>query len=92
MFLRIPQFTHQSQNFGKGIPSKIISSLPPASDDGTAGEIYYEPANMTYVALNNPGELNINVLTLEVVDKQDKLIEGLSKSSTFVLHVRPKNK
>ncbi len=90
MFLRIPQFTHTSQNFGKGIPSKIISSLPPATDNGTAGEIYYEPANMTYVALNNPTELNINVLTLEVVDKQDQLIEGLSKSSTFVLHVRQK--
>lgn len=92
MFLRVPQFTHQSQNFGKGIPSKIISSLPPASDDGTAGEIYYEPSNMTYIALNNPTELNINVLTLEIVDKQDQLIEGLSKSSTFVLHVRQKDK
>jgi hypothetical protein len=66
--------------------------LPPASDDGTAGEIYYEPSNMTYVALNNPAELNINVLTLEIVDKQDQLIEGLSKSSTFVLHVRQKDK
>ena len=92
MFLRIPQFTHQSQNFGKGIPSKIISSLPPATDNGTAGEIDYEPSNMTYVSLNNPGELNINVLTLEIVDKQDQLIEGLSKSSTFVLHVRAKGK
>ena len=92
MFLRIPQFTHQSQNFGKGIPSKIISSLPPATDTGTAGEIFYEPSNMTYVSLNNPGELNINILTLEIVDKQDQLIEGLSKSSTFVLHVRAKGK
>jgi len=92
MFLRIPQFTHQSQNFGKGIPSKIISSLPPATDNGTAGEIYYEPSNMTYVSLNNPVELNINILTLEIVDKQDQLIEGLSKSSTFVLHVRQKDR
>ena len=92
MFLRIPQFTHQSQNFGKGIPSKIISSLPPATDSGTAGEIFYEPSNMTYVSLNNPAELNINILTLEIVDKQDQLIEGLSKSSTFVLHVRQKSK
>jgi hypothetical protein len=92
MFLRVPQFTHTSQNFGKGIPSKIIASLPPATDDGTSGEIFYEPSNMTYVALNNPTELNINVLTLEIVDKQDQLIEGLSKSSTFVLHVRQKDK
>ena len=92
MFLRIPQFTHTSQNFGKGIPSKIISSLPPATDNGTAGEVYYEPANLTYIALNNPSELNINVLTLQVVDKQDQLVEGLSKSSTFVLHVRQKSK
>lgn len=91
MFLRVPQLTHQSQNFGKGIPSKIIASLPPSSEDGTAGEIFYEPSNMTYVALNNPTELNINVLTLEVVDKQDQLIEGLSKSSTFVLHVKQKD-
>jgi len=92
MFLRIPQFTHQSQNFGKGIPSKIISSLPPATDNGDAGEIYYEPSNMTYVSLNNPVELNINILTLEIVDKQDQLIENLSKSSTFVLHVRQKDR
>jgi len=42
--------------------------------------------------LNNPTELNINILTLEIVDKQDQLIEGLSKSSTFVLHVRQKSK
>ncbi len=73
MFLRIPQFTHQSQNFGKGIPSKIISSLPPATDNGTAGEVYYEPSNMTYVSLNNPSELNINILTLEIVDKQERI-------------------
>ena len=92
MFLRCPQFTHTSQNFGKGIPSKIIASLPPATDNGTSGEIFYEPSNMTYVALNNPMELNINVLTLEIVDKQEQLIEGLSKSSTFVLHIRKKDK
>ena len=89
LFVRIPQFTHQSFNFGKGIPSKIIAQLP-SGQDNEEGQIYYEPANLTYLSLNNPNPLDINVLTCEIVDKTEEVISEtvLGRSTTIQLHIR----
>jgi hypothetical protein len=93
LFVRVPQLTHQSYNFGKGIPSKIIGQLPtytPAGGVDNDGETYFEPNTLTYLDLNNPDEMNINDLTVEIVDKTEEVVTGLTGSTTIVLHIKQK--
>jgi hypothetical protein len=93
LFVRVPQLTHQSYNFGKGIPSKIIGQLPLHTHAGGVdddGETYWEPTNLTYLDLNNPAEMNLNDLTIEIVDKTETLVEDLTGSTTIVLHIKEK--
>jgi hypothetical protein len=93
LFVRVPQLTHQSYNFGKGIPSKVIGQLPLHTHAGGVdndGETYWEPTNLTYLDLNNPAEMNLNDLTIEIVDKTETLVEDLTASTTIVLHIREK--
>jgi hypothetical protein len=93
LFVRVPQLTHQSYNFGKGIPSKIIGELPHYSSAGGVdndGETYWEPSTLTYLDLNNPAELNLNDLTVEIVDKTEEVVTDLTGSTTITLHIRDK--
>ena len=90
IFVRCPTLTHQSYNFGKGIPSKIIATIPSSSMDNTDayGEGFFAPSEMTYLTLNNTETLNFNDLTLELVDKNEKIIENFQKNTTITLHFR----
>jgi hypothetical protein len=92
LFVRCPTLTHQSYNFGKGIPSKIIASLPADSfsRDVSSGFSYYAPSEMTYLDLKNPAPLNFNDITLEIVDKMEEVVEVLDKSTTITLHFKSK--
>ena len=93
LFVRVPQLTHQSYNFGKGIPSKIIGQLPTYTHAGGVdndGETYWEPNSLTYLDLNNPAEMNINDLSIEIVDKTEEVVTDLTGSTTVVLHIREK--
>ena len=82
-FLRCPTLTHQSFNFGKGIPSKIIGTFPNAGPTGRdMGHMYYSPNNLTYLKLNNPSPITINELTLEIVDKNEEIVKDLGQSTT----------
>ena len=81
---------------GKGIPSKIIYQIPRfsiADNNGGrvgAGELYFEPAQMTYLDLNNPTDLTFNDIKLEIVDKNEQYAKDLTGASTLVLHFRQK--
>ena len=96
LFVRCPTLTHQSYNMGKGIPSKIIYQIPRfsiADNNGGrvgAGELYFEPAQMTYLDLNNPTDLTFNDIKLEIVDKNEQYAKDLTGASTLVLHFRQK--
>ena len=90
IFVRCPTLTHQSYNFGKGIPSKIIATIPSSSmeDTDAYGEGFFSPSEMTYLTLNNTETLNFNDLTLELVDKNEKIIDNFQKNTTITLHFR----
>tara|TARA_R110002167_G_scaffold363941_1_gene585026 strand:- start:17 stop:2215 length:2199 start_codon:yes stop_codon:yes gene_type:complete len=91
IFIRCPTLTHQSFNFGKGIPSKIIASIPPESFNSTfnTGEGFYAPSEMTYLTLNNTEPLHFNDITIELVDKNEQLVDGLfDRNTTATLHFR----
>ena len=88
-FLRCPTLTHQSFNFGKGIPSKILGSFPNTTAGGRDyGHMDYSPNEMTYLKLNNPSDITLNELTLEIVDKNELKVGDLAQSTVAVLHIR----
>tara|TARA_R110000824_G_scaffold9011_4_gene40753 strand:- start:509 stop:2728 length:2220 start_codon:yes stop_codon:yes gene_type:complete len=90
LYLRCPTLTHQSYNFGKGIPSKIIASIPADSMDTNtmSGDSYYAPSELTYLTLNNSEDLNFNDITLEIVDKNEQIVDILDRNTTATLHFR----
>ena len=89
-YLRCPTFTHQSQNFGKGIPSKIIAGFPNINVQTEAdwGYMEYAPSEMTYLKLNNPNDITYNDITLELVDKNEEVVKDLGRSTSVILHIR----
>jgi len=90
VFVRCPTLTHQSFNFGKGIPSKIIATIPGNSLDNSNknGEGFFAPSEMTYLTLNNTEPLNFNDLTIELVDKNERILEYFDRNTTVTLHFR----
>jgi hypothetical protein len=71
LFVRCPTLTQQSSNFGKGSMSKIIYHCPMFSNTGkSSGSLFFQPSERVYIDLGNKETLNLNQLTLEVVDKK----------------------
>jgi hypothetical protein len=89
MFLKCSSLTHQSFNFCKGLPSKILWSLPRFSNDGVEfGPLYYQQESPIYLALNNVNPLVINDLDIEFVDKDERAINDLGGETVVVLHFK----
>ena len=88
LFVRIPTLTQTSQNFGKGSMSKIIYHCPQFSNAGAEiGALFFQPAERVYINLNNRETLNLNEITVEVVDKNEELAYELTGNTTVCLHI-----
>lgn len=89
LFLKCSSLTHQSYNFCKGLPSKILWSLPRFSNSGaTTGPLYFQQAQPIYLALRNSAPLVINDLRIEFVDKDERVVSDLGGESVVVLHFK----
>ena len=89
LFLKCSSLTHQSYNFCKGLPSKILWSLPRFSNSGaTTGPLYFQQAQPIYLALRNASPLVINDLRIEFVDKDERIATDLGGESVVVLHFK----
>jgi len=88
-FIRIPNLTHKSFNGGQSGLSKIIYQLPQFSNGGEQyGSLYFEPGEKTYVKLNNPAPMILNMLQIQVVDAQEKELDSLTGDTHIVFHIR----
>ncbi len=88
-FIRCPTLTHQSLNMAKELPSKILYHIPRFSNSGKEyGNLFYEPAEKTYLALKNTEELKLNELQLDIVNTDETLAEDLAGQTTICLHFR----
>ena len=89
-FVRLNNFTQQSFNAGKGGLSKILYHIPRFDNSGnqTGSDLFFEPAEKTYVALNNPNELNINSFDIDIVTENEVFAEDLVGKTIVVLHFR----
>ena len=90
-FIRSPTFTHQSQNGANSGMSKILYHLPRFSDTGNdVGALYWTPTEMVYVDLNNPSEMTLNDIHVDIVDVDEKIINDLDGNTIVVFHIREK--
>lgn len=88
-FIRCPTLTHQSLNMAKELPSKILYHIPRFSNSGREyGNLFFEPAEKTYLALKNTEELKLNELRFEIVNTSERIIPDLTGTTTIVLHFR----
>ena len=90
VYVRCPTLNHKSYNFGKGIPSKIIASIPPESfnTNTNSGQGFFAPSEMTYLTLNNTEALHFNDITIEIVDKNEQIVDIFQGNTTVTLHFK----
>ena len=88
-FITCPTLTQESQNFGKGTPSKILYHIPQFSNAGEdVGALFFEPGEKTYIRLGNTEKLSINTLNINIVDKNEQVVKDLDGNTIVVLHIR----
>lgn len=88
-FLRVPGLTHKSFNGAQSSMSKIVYHVPQFTNDGRQfGALYFAPGEKTYISLNNPTEIMLNQLQVQVVDSQEKEITSLTGTTQVVFHIR----
>ena len=91
MFVRLTSGTQRSLNAYTGNQSKIIYHCPRFDNSGSEqGALYFEPGEKTYLDLGNPSDTLVNNFSVDIVDRNDKLIDGLIGSTIVMLHIKEK--
>ena len=91
MFCRLTSLTQKSSNGFTGNDSKIIYHCPRFDSAGRdSGELYYEPAEKTYLDISNPSDIQVNSFSIDFVTRDERLASGMMGSSTVMLHIREK--
>lgn len=89
LFVRCNELTHQSYNFGKGAPSKILHQIPQFDNTGAStGSLYFEAHEKTYLKLHNTENIELNNISIDIVDRNEKYATGLSGTTVVVLHIK----
>ena len=89
LFVRLNNFTQNSINARKGTISKIVGHLPRFDNSGNeTGGLFFEPHEKTYLALNNPAELNISSFDVDIVYDNETLCTALSGKTIVCFHIR----
>ena len=88
-FVKCSSLTHQSYNFAKELPSKILWHIPKYDNQGNAtGALFFENPSPVYLDLKNPAPLVINDLHIEIVDKNELHAKDLTGTTIVTLHIR----
>ena len=90
LFVRVNNLTQSSVNGKQGTSSsKIIAHLPRFDNGGNeVGGLYFEPHERVYLDLNNPNELFLNEIDLDIVYDNEVLCTSLTGKTIVVLHIR----
>jgi len=91
MFIRWKPTQQQSFNAAQGSVSKIIYACPRFDIRGrTGGALYYEPYERVYVDCNNPEDIMITDIGVDIVDVNEMLRKDLIGTSQINFHIRQK--
>jgi hypothetical protein len=92
LFVRVPNLTHRTFNTATNGISKILYHLPRFTNNGesSGNALYFEPAEKTFISLNNPDDITINEFDIDFVNENETLAEDLAGKSIVMLYVRQK--
>jgi hypothetical protein len=89
LFVRLKNMTFTSVNLAKGSQSKILYHLPAFSNSGQrVGALFFEPGEKVYLKLNNPSDLFLSTVEIDLVYSDETLATDLQGKTTVVLHIR----
>ena len=81
--------TFESANFSKSALSKILYHIPTFSNSGnTVGALHLEPNEMVYLDLNNPAEVHLSTIEVDLVYNDETLATGVEGKTVVVFHIR----
>ena len=89
LFVRVPNLEQTSYNGATNSISKILYHIPAFDTSGRqAGPMFHAPNEKTYVKLNNVERLTIPELSIDFVNRQEKITNELLDNTTICLHIR----
>lgn len=92
-FVRINDLPIQSFNGATSSRSNILYHIPRFSSDGRSfGELFFQAPEKTYIALNNTDKIMISQLAIDIVGRNERLVNDLQGASIVCLHIRPRRK
>ena len=89
LFVRVPNLEQTSYNGATNSISKILYHIPAFDTSGrNSGPLFHAPNEKTYVKLNNPERLTIPEISLDLVNRQERITNSLIDNTTICLHIR----
>lgn len=90
-FVRISNLNHRTYNSCKNSVSKMLYHIPRFTNDGRQyGDLFFEVGEKTYVDLNNTEPFVLNQLQVQIVDKNERVVDDLVGDTIIVFHIREK--
>ena len=88
-FIRINDLPIQSYNGATSSRSNILYHIPKFSNDGKqTGELFFPVPEKTYIRLNNTDKIMLNQLKLDIVSRNERIVEDLRGATIVCLHIR----
>jgi hypothetical protein len=89
LFIKCPTLTHQSYNGSTGSMSKILAQIPRFDNSGNDfGSLYFQMNDRVYLKLNNPKELVLQDIQIDLCGRNEQIASDLAGSTEVVLHIR----
>ena len=89
LFVRFKNHALNSYNANKNSISNIVYGCPQFDVRGNDnGVLYYEPSERVYVKFNNSVPVHLNSVNIDLVDVDEKLIDGLKGRTIVQFHIR----
>tara|TARA_R110000803_G_scaffold77910_3_gene142856 strand:- start:2737 stop:4839 length:2103 start_codon:yes stop_codon:yes gene_type:complete len=88
-FIRVNDLPIQSYNGATSSRSNILYHIPKFSNDGKqTGELFFNAPEKTYIRLNNTDTLMLNQLKVDVVSRNERIVEDLRGATIVCFHIR----
>jgi hypothetical protein len=90
LFIRLNNFSQNCTNARRGTStSKIVAHLPRFDNSGNeTGGLYFQPNQRVYLKLNNPSELLINQVDVDIVYDNEQLCQAITGKTIIVFHIQ----
>ncbi len=90
-FVRLSNLNHRTYNSCKNSISKMLYHIPRFTNDGRQfGDLFFEVSEKTYIDLHNTESFNLNQLQIQIVDKNERVVDDLVGDTIVVFHIKQK--